>query len=485
MPYKMKQIFNFFSSIKLAVMLILSLGTLLATGTFYESLHGTPMAQKFVYHSFYATILMLLLIMNLVCSAIDRVPWKRHHVGFVITHSGLIIIILGSFITQQKGIDGILYLPLHESGSFFSVDNTELRVYESMRGRPIVPLFQKPVDFDLRPPEKKNYTLPLVDDDSLKILKYVQRGLRSVSVGPAPSTESLIAALPALKFKMANAQVDVQEWLGLDNQLPPFFDFGPALVTFIQSESLPPQPQPRNQIVILQNPKTKLLTYAVYALKDGGKPKLQGKIKEGDEIETGWMGLKFKILNFIPSSEVKIDYRDIEPNSAEDSPNLTSAILAEVRTKVEKGADVAHRPAWFELDSPHEIRGDKLSYFVSFVRRKYNLGFKLELKKFKLGMYEGSNLPRSYESTVSIDGRNSTQVISMNEPLKYNGYTLYQSSFEQNERGEPIASIFSVNYDPGRAIKYIGAILLVFGIAFMFYIKPRWTRQPNQKKKKL
>ena len=48
----------------------------------------------------------------------------------------------------------------------------------------------------------------------------------------------------------------------------------------------------------------------------------------------------------------------------------------------------------------------------------------------------------------------------MNEPLYFQNYTLYQSSYETNERGEPITSVFSVNYDPGRSIKYFGAICI-------------------------
>ena len=65
----------------------------------------------------------------------------------------------------------------------------------------------------------------------------------------------------------------------------------------------------------------------------------------------------------------------------------------------------------------------------------------------------------------------------MNEPLTFHNYTLYQSSYETNDRGEPIASVFSVNYDPGRSIKYTGAVCICLGIAIMFYLKPRWTRK--------
>jgi len=57
----------------------------------------------------------------------------------------------------------------------------------------------------------------------------------------------------------------------------------------------------------------------------------------------------------------------------------------------------------------------------------------------------------------------------MNEPLKFGGYTFYQASYNQDERtGEPTATVLSVNYDPGRWIKYLGSLILSVGIIWLF-----------------
>jgi len=68
----------------------------------------------------------------------------------------------------------------------------------------------------------------------------------------------------------------------------------------------------------------------------------------------------------------------------------------------------------------------------------------------------------------------------MNEPLKHNGYTFYQSSFQENKMGEPIASVLSVNYDPGRWIKYFGSLCIVLGSIMLFYFKKFGTKQPSK-----
>jgi cytochrome c biogenesis protein ResB len=78
---------------------------------------------------------------------------------------------------------------------------------------------------------------------------------------------------------------------------------------------------------------------------------------------------------------------------------------------------------------------------------------------------------------VDVPGRGAV-VISMNEPLKKDGYTFYQSSFEQNERGEATVSILSVNHDPGRWIKYLGSFLIVLGSSMLFWFRrAKWFRK--------
>lgn len=453
------KVFDFFSSVKLAVILLLSLSAILAVGTFYEADYGSAAAQRVIYHSWYVSVLMFLLIANLACAAIDRLPWRKYHIGFVTTHAGIIILILGSFITQQRGVDGTLAVGINEAADAFTVEDTVLRVYQNLDGKPFSLLFDKDVDFDRRPPEKKQYTFPLIDDDVLKVTRYYPKAVRKVDVTESHSSDGS----PALQFKLFNDRVDVTEWLGLDNQIPPFYDLGPALITFVKSDLLIP-PQPRNQILIYQNPKTGILNYAIFSVRQA-QPLSKGRIKLHEDIPTGWMNLTFRVDQYFPHARAEAHYESVSQDSANAVPVIE--------------AGIGGRRGWFEVDSPHEIRGDKSTYFVSFVHKRYSLGFRLTLKKFKMGTYGGSLLPKSYESTVSVshDGGKKDAVISMNEPLHENGFTLYQSSFEQNDRGEPILSVFAVNHDPGRRMKYFGAICIVAGIGIMFYIKPRWTRK--------
>jgi cytochrome c biogenesis protein ResB len=59
----------------------------------------------------------------------------------------------------------------------------------------------------------------------------------------------------------------------------------------------------------------------------------------------------------------------------------------------------------------------------------------------------------------------------MNNPLKLNGFTFYQASFQENKQGQATTSILSVNRDPGRWMKYLGSLFIVLGTVVMFYFK--------------
>ena len=86
----------------------------------------------------------------------------------------------------------------------------------------------------------------------------------------------------------------------------------------------------------------------------------------------------------------------------------------------------------------------------------------------------GTQNPASYESYVNVfDGKDSRyQKVFMNNPLDFDQFTFYQASYFPLESGL-YGSVFSVNYDPGRFLKYLGSLLLVLGSFWHFYIRNR------------
>ena len=103
------------------------------------------------------------------------------------------------------------------------------------------------------------------------------------------------------------------------------------------------------------------------------------------------------------------------------------------------------------------------------------LPFSLTLNNFRREVYPGTGMPKLYESYVTItDGDLKwPAVISMNEPLRYGGYTFYQASTFVTKNGVPI-SVLNVVQNDGWLFPYIAGILLALGlIVHMIVRKPR------------
>ncbi|QGJ71520.1 Hypothetical protein PBC10988_32270 [Planctomycetales bacterium 10988] len=138
-----------------------------------------------------------------------------------------------------------------------------------------------------------------------------------------------------------------------------------------------------------------------------------------------------------------------------------------------------------------------------------DIGTLVELEKFERKLDPGTSQPSHYGSVVSFlepqDPEKAFQkdvAIVMNAPVDFSDphsgrtYRLFQESFRgpypgpSNPHGPQMASderfvsILTVNYDPGRGVKYLGCLLVVAGIATMFYMRAYFFKPKKSTKSK-
>ncbi|MEM9266488.1 MAG: cytochrome c biogenesis protein ResB [Cyanobacteria bacterium P01_F01_bin.13] len=102
-------VIQFVGSIRLAVPLLMVIGSILIGATFYESEVGASVVQQEVYKSPWFGTLMFLLAVNLSVSTLLRYPWKgARKIGFAVAHWGLVVIIAGSAAVIHLSVEGML-----------------------------------------------------------------------------------------------------------------------------------------------------------------------------------------------------------------------------------------------------------------------------------------------------------------------------------------------------------------------------------------
>src|SRR3989338_1741691 len=121
-------ILKILGSLYFALFLISTLTIILIVSTTLESIHGTPFVQRFFYQAGWFDIFLSLLAVNVVCSTILRLPFKKRHTGFVITHIGLLTVLAGSLLTRFLSVEGQMMLYEGESYDQIALNSYQLQV---------------------------------------------------------------------------------------------------------------------------------------------------------------------------------------------------------------------------------------------------------------------------------------------------------------------------------------------------------------------
>ena len=176
-------------------------------------------------------------------------------------------------------------------------------------------------------------------------------------------------------------------------------------------------------------------------------------------------------------------------------------------------------PEWYRDSDSWTIpvkndKGESRWLTLTLPRKTVDLGFNLLLERFNRRLDPGTSMPSHYSSDVTAlypankgDSKKYEHInIQLNQPVNFvnpnNGqsYRLYQSSFNGPiDKSGPLAnwviknqtvktnasaplysSTFTVNYDPGRGLLYLGCLMICAGIGALYYLKqPKQEKKPN------
>lgn len=126
-----------------------------------------------------------------------------------------------------------------------------------------------------------------------------------------------------------------------------------------------------------------------------------------------------------------------------------------------------------EIPHAPEIKSQGSIYKFSMGRAHTTLPFSIVLNDFAREVYPGTDMASGFSSDITIrDGETEwPYMISMNEPLRYKGYTFYQSSFSLRPDGE--YSVLSVVKNKGRAFPYLASLLIFAGLLLHVVLRSR------------
>lgn len=130
---------------------------------------------------------------------------------------------------------------------------------------------------------------------------------------------------------------------------------------------------------------------------------------------------------------------------------------------------------------PRPIRFEKngADYSIVMRRARRDLPFAVELLDFTKTVHPGTDVASGYSSRVKITDQMAQWEgqISMNEPLRYKGYTLFQASYIEGQgAGQGDVSVLAVVRNAGRSFPYISGVALCVGVLVHLLVMRRRKR---------
>lgn len=116
---------------------------------------------------------------------------------------------------------------------------------------------------------------------------------------------------------------------------------------------------------------------------------------------------------------------------------------------------------------PFVLETTEGNWHLQLRKRHYELPFLIKLDDFRAKFYPGTEKAQSFESDVEVIVNNQPRkvTISMNKPLRYKDYTIFQAAYFIDQMGREYSTLAVVK-NKGRYLPYIASFITFLGLAW-------------------
>lgn len=463
----MKQFWNTLFSSKVSMLVLSIFIIIIGIATFIENKYDTTTAKLLIYNARWFEFLMLVLVILFIVTTIKKKLFCKEKLPQLIFHFSFIILIIGGGITRYFGFEANMHIVEDNAAKvlYTTAPYLQLRIIdEKMEYSSPSPLYFSQLEnntfhleFEIKEKDKlkieyKDYIFNaqevLIEDQKdgeniLEISLALKNGHQSLYL-----KEGEIKELGIIKIAYnINDSIDGLNISDTDGRLNLCASYD-----------------------IIRNNMSGLTTDTI--------PKNSAvEFKEDNVYST--QGVKFFFTKFHKNAKLKF----IPGNSEPKSPDaLVVGLTYQGKT---------HEAVLFYDDTKYiqkfkRFNFDNLQLELVYGPKSIDLPFALQLEKFTLSKYPGTNIPSASESKVLlIDERKNIKeehLIYKNNVLDYDGYRFFQTSYDDDEKG----TILSVNYDYyGTRITYFGYVLMALGSLLILLSKKTYFSQLDTKIKEV
>lgn len=210
----------------------------------------------------------------------------------------------------------------------------------------------------------------------------------------------------------------------------------------------------------------------------------EGALVRGGTIQNPTLPFTLQIKRFQPNNRVSLRAQasDAPPSLATNGFGANVVVTEVSRTVKDDERDLS--AAFVEVNGlngslgtwlvsnaipdPQSFTVDNRTYELVMRQRRFYRQFALTLLHFAHDRYAGTDIPKNFSSRVRLvdseRNENREVLISMNDPLRYRGFTFYQAGFDNNDK----TTILQVVKNPAMLLPYIACGLVALGLLTQF-----------------
>lgn len=446
----------------LAVLIVASI-----IGTIYESSFDAKVARAYIYQAPWFNFWLALLAVNLGSVALSRWPWKKHHTGFLITHLGIIVLLIGSIVGRIWGVEGTMTLFKDQPPrKALIIDQRELYLREE--GAPYQYVFPLEILNRKPTPEKPRSLWTTEDGWKIDVIDYSTDLVTDFK--PRAIEGEGLAPVIHVKLHTAMMGQNLERWLAADLPEQSIFDLGLASLIF-QRENQEAKPSSENYL-ILSYTNASELNYRLSSRKHGLS---QGKLEMGKPLKTGWADWTLTIEQVLTNAILETVFEPKTGKKFSEAMTLEGIKLLATREnqRVEE---------WVPFGWRVGLSLGMMKLDAIYTWKTHQLPIGLELLNFEVERNEGTSEPASFKSQVrltSLDHPAKEGFCWMNHPANYPSawwrvwtgltYKISQASWNPENLNQSTVQILR---DPGWFFKWMGSLLICCGIFALFYLRP-------------
>ena len=448
----LKSIKNILFSQRLTALLLIVFAFAIGYATFLENDYGTSASKALIFNTKWFELILLLLTINLIGNVFKYKLFRWEKAATLMFHLAFIIVIIGAGITRYVGFEGSMHIREGETSNTivsadsylqFKVDNKE-----------------EQLTFDKKLYLNGKYNASFSNDFDFK-----GNNIKVAYKNFVPNSIDTVVASDNGKTVIEIVTV------GKGGRLSRYIEsgdtkfFGKFPVAFNDNSIA--------ESVKISETDTGLIIVSPYDINYMSMDDQSQAVLKKDTVHV------FKNRRLYNINNVQLVFKSVHKNvvikqisAPKDNKSGEDALIVDL-TCNDKTREVVLFGGQGYTSNHTIFQLEDLNFSLAYGSKKIFTPFEVRCNDFTLERYPGSNSPSSFASEVTVmdnrfGGVEINQRIFMNNVLDYDGYRLFQSSYDQDELG----TVLSVNHDFwGTWVTYVGYFFLFLGMLLTLVMK--------------